>query len=123
MTDEQIIEAAIQGHASTREAIRWAMKQVRCNAEPIGEYVTKVWWDSEKGEMITEKIPLSYLQKNDCEPVILQKPLTEQEINDLFEQTKAHKESFQWPHQNWFQAGFAIAELVYGIGGGDDSRK
>ena len=29
MTDDQIIEAAIQGHASTRDAIRWAMKQVR----------------------------------------------------------------------------------------------
>lgn len=29
MTDDQIIEAAIQGHASARDAIRWAMKQVR----------------------------------------------------------------------------------------------
>lgn len=29
MTDEQIIETAIQVHASTREAIRWAIGQVR----------------------------------------------------------------------------------------------
>ena len=29
MTDEQIIEAAIQGHASTRDAILWAMGRVR----------------------------------------------------------------------------------------------
>lgn len=29
MTDDQIIELAIQGHASTRDAIRWAMQQVR----------------------------------------------------------------------------------------------
>lgn len=32
MTDDQIIEAAIQGHASARDAIRWAMKQVRMQA-------------------------------------------------------------------------------------------
>lgn len=32
MTDEQIIETAIQGHASTRDAIRWAMKKVRMQA-------------------------------------------------------------------------------------------
>jgi hypothetical protein len=29
MTDDQIIETAIQGHASTRDAIRWAIEQVR----------------------------------------------------------------------------------------------
>lgn len=29
MTDDQIVELAIQGHASTRDAIRWAMQQVR----------------------------------------------------------------------------------------------
>jgi len=27
MTEDQIIELAIQGHASTRDAMRWAMKQ------------------------------------------------------------------------------------------------
>lgn len=32
MTDDQIIEAAMQGHASARDAIRWAMKQVRMQA-------------------------------------------------------------------------------------------
>ena len=35
MTEEQIIEDAIQGHASTRDAIRWAMNQVRKDAEPV----------------------------------------------------------------------------------------
>jgi 3-methyladenine DNA glycosylase AlkC len=29
MTQDEIIEAAIQGHASTRDAIRWAIKQER----------------------------------------------------------------------------------------------
>ena len=29
MTQEEIIELAIQGHASTRDAIRWAMNQER----------------------------------------------------------------------------------------------
>jgi hypothetical protein len=29
MEEDQIIEAAIQGHASTRDAIRWAMQQER----------------------------------------------------------------------------------------------
>jgi len=27
MTEQEIIETAIQGHASTRDAIRWAIKQ------------------------------------------------------------------------------------------------
>ena len=29
MNEDQIIEQAIQGHASTRDAIRWAMQQER----------------------------------------------------------------------------------------------
>jgi hypothetical protein len=29
MNTDEIIEAAIQGHASTRDAIRWAIKQER----------------------------------------------------------------------------------------------
>lgn len=29
MTEDQIIELAIQGHASTRDAIRWALSQLR----------------------------------------------------------------------------------------------
>jgi len=29
MTQDEIIELAIQGHASTRDAIRWAMNQER----------------------------------------------------------------------------------------------
>jgi hypothetical protein len=29
MTEDEIIEAAIQGHASIRDAIRWGMRQER----------------------------------------------------------------------------------------------
>ena len=35
MTQEEIIEMAIQGHASTRDAIRWAMNQEREQSEPV----------------------------------------------------------------------------------------
>ena len=104
MTDDQIIEAAIQGHASTRDAIRWAIGQVREQSN-------------------THQLPSVFEQNTRQSYAVVRKPLTEQEINDWFEQTKAHKESLQWSHQNWFQAGFAIAELVYGIGESDDSRK
>jgi len=43
MTQDEIIELAIQGHASTRDAIRWAMKQERevcakvCDARYMGD--------------------------------------------------------------------------------------
>jgi hypothetical protein len=36
MTQDEIIEMAIQGHASTRDAIRWAMNQER---EACAKYV------------------------------------------------------------------------------------
>ena len=29
MTEDEIVETAIQGHASTRDAIRWAIQQER----------------------------------------------------------------------------------------------
>ena len=35
MTQDEIIELAIQGHASTRDAIRWAMNQEREQSEPV----------------------------------------------------------------------------------------
>jgi hypothetical protein len=44
MTQDEIIEMAIQGHASTRDAIRWAMKQEReaclkiCEAQASTNY-------------------------------------------------------------------------------------
>lgn len=37
MTQDEIIEHAIQGHASTRDAIRWAMNQERSECERIAE--------------------------------------------------------------------------------------
>ena len=38
MTQDEVIEMAIQGHASTREAIRWAIKQALAQPEqePFG---------------------------------------------------------------------------------------
>lgn len=104
MTDDQIIEAAMQGHASARDAIRWAMKQVRMQ--------TNTHQQPSVSEINTHK-----------PDVVMLKLLTEQEINDWFERANSHKESFQWTNKNWFQAGFAIAELVYGIGGSNDSRR
>ena len=35
MTQDEIIEMAIQGHASTRDAIRWAMNQEQEQGEPV----------------------------------------------------------------------------------------
>ena len=52
MTQDQIVEMAIQGHASTRDAIRWAMKQEReacakvcddIDTEYEGEDVLATW--------------------------------------------------------------------------------
>jgi hypothetical protein len=52
MNIDQIIETAIQGHASTRDAIRWAMEQEReacaklcdaIDAEYEGEDVLATW--------------------------------------------------------------------------------
>ena len=42
MTQDEIIEMAIQGHASTRDAIRWAMNQEReHNSEPVAFKIYK----------------------------------------------------------------------------------
>ena len=40
MTTDEIVEAAIQGHASTRDAIRWAMRQEReaCKKECMEQF-------------------------------------------------------------------------------------
>jgi len=50
MNTEQIIETAIQGHASTRDAIRWAIQQEReacakvCDDRVTAyQYATDVW--------------------------------------------------------------------------------
>jgi hypothetical protein len=44
MTQDEIIELAIQGHAGTRDAIRWAMQQEReACAKVAGEFAQK-WW-------------------------------------------------------------------------------
>jgi hypothetical protein len=57
MNTEQIIETAIQGHASTRDAIRWAVQQEReacakmCEAQ-VAVYLKdgERWLKGKKGE-------------------------------------------------------------------------
>lgn len=39
MNTEQIIETAIQGHASTRDALRWAIQQEREACAKMCEYL------------------------------------------------------------------------------------
>jgi hypothetical protein len=56
MTQDEIIEMAIQGHAGTRDAIRWAMQQEReacakvcdelVNKENSGDYQDAANWCS-----------------------------------------------------------------------------
>ena len=43
MTTEEIIELAIQGHASTRDAIRWAIKQEREECAKLCDYRVGIW--------------------------------------------------------------------------------
>ena len=44
MTQDEIIEMAIQGHAGTRDAIRWAMKQEREAYEHDMEVLMNALW-------------------------------------------------------------------------------
>lgn len=43
MNTEQIIETAIQGHASTRDAIRWAIQQEREACAMEADYEAARW--------------------------------------------------------------------------------
>ena len=43
MTNEIIVEMAIEGHASTRDAIRWAMAQEREACAKVCEETTASW--------------------------------------------------------------------------------
>jgi len=48
MKTEEIIEMAIQGHASTRDAIRWAMNQEREACAKVCDDKHDTWrWDDE----------------------------------------------------------------------------
>ena len=60
MNTDQIIETAIQGHASTRDAIRWAMKQEREECLKICLDYNKFYWMATHGglkcaELIKER--------------------------------------------------------------------
>jgi len=50
MTQDEIIELAIQGHASTRDAIRWAMNQEREACATMSDWILKdgggTWGDA-----------------------------------------------------------------------------
>ena len=55
MTQDEIIEMAIQGHASTRDAIRWAMNQEReACAKMCEEYA--IGLERNYSEIIADKI-------------------------------------------------------------------
>ena len=45
MTDDEIVEMAINGHASTRDAIRWAMRQEREKAQWDGIHTCNDYCD------------------------------------------------------------------------------
>ena len=70
MNTNQIIETAIQGHASTRDAIRWAIQQEReACAKPKGDLVCvcgAVW----EGDLMVHA-------------PIQRKPLTEPELHEI----------------------------------------
>lgn len=53
MTQDEIIEMAIQGHASTRDAIRWAMNQEReACAKFFDDNDTLMFWGSQAAREI-----------------------------------------------------------------------
>jgi hypothetical protein len=54
MNEDQIIEQAIQGHASTRDAIRWAMQQEREACAKVVEQYCGAWDD--EGYALTQAI-------------------------------------------------------------------
>ncbi len=59
MTEDQIIELAIQGHASTRDAIRWAIKQEREACAKIADQWVAVQWAvgwTHPSQVIAERI-------------------------------------------------------------------
>jgi hypothetical protein len=48
MNTDEIIEAAIQGHASTRYAIRWAVQQEREACAKVCDKEIEEWgWDAD----------------------------------------------------------------------------
>jgi hypothetical protein len=48
MNTDQIIETAIQGHASTRDAIRWAVQQEREACAKVCDKEIEEWgWDAD----------------------------------------------------------------------------
>lgn len=46
----------------------------------------------------------------------VRKPLSEEMVNAYFSLLKANEKSEAFDAQEWFQAGFAIAEAVHGVG-------
>lgn len=92
MTDEQIIMTAMHVNDSTRDAIRWAMKQVRMQAN-------------------THQLP-SVSEQNTHQPdAVVRQPLTDDEINGL-----------QLPESGTgtIRDLVRVVELAHGIGGSDE---
>jgi len=62
MTQDEIIEMAIQGHASTRDAIRWAIKQALAAPvqEPVGSEFLQAITDPENQPSQFGTVTLEY---------------------------------------------------------------
>ena len=51
MNTEEIIETAIQGHASTRDAIRWAIQREREACAKVCDLETALWEENSDGQV------------------------------------------------------------------------
>jgi hypothetical protein len=51
MTQDEIVELAIQGHASTRDAIRWAMNQEREACAEVCDDLYRVWTFTDEDDL------------------------------------------------------------------------
>lgn len=54
MTQDEIVELAIQGHASTRDAIRWAIKQEHEACAKVCEEYVKSFGGIAEGPFVTD---------------------------------------------------------------------
>lgn len=121
MTEEQIIEAAIQGHASTRDAIMWAMNQVCKDAEPVAfefqhedtglfNFVDpqQVEWGFQKNNPRWQLIGPVFRHPA---PAVVRQPLTDEQIDALL-----LPESGTGTIRDLVR----IIEAAHGIGGNDD---
>jgi hypothetical protein len=80
MNENEIIEAAIKGHASTRDAIRWAMRQER-------DACSQVLVDKAKDMSLYLDLPCA-IERDENGKMIDGKPKRQDRINTLFVASK-----------------------------------